>query len=576
LVAALAMGLGACSGSLEGDGQDDTTPLAGAGAGPLAGTAAAGAGAATAGSAGPLGGTGAAGAGAGAGGGAGGTGVLACERQMIEPRAVLLTPQQYVNALSDLLGPDSVTEMQIADNAGTEFDVLDRAWVTTSTLDRTLRLAETATETLRGEVTTLLGCTALTDRACVRSGLERIALRAFKRPAEATELDALMAIYDAGRTALPDDAGESATLHALQAILIAPSTLYRTEFLGPASAGTRPLTAYERAAALGFLLLDSVPDDGLMAAAESGALMTPEGVRAEVRRLIALPRVRDHITALVIEAYRVSKLFETSKDTMVFPEYTGSLALSMYEESERFIEDILWNRGGPISELMTSDTSFVNAELANLYGIPYTGTGDEFVEATLPASRRGLLTQASVLTVLSRTDETSVVARGLFVRTAMLCLPKVGAPPESVQQQVMEQVASDASEKELAERRAMTSPCLSCHLQFDRFGLLLENFDAIGREGAPLTEPIDLMGLGPLEGTITNASELADLIAEDDRFNRCFAERLLDYGLTMVQGGDPFCDTDPLHQVAAGATITDVLEAVTTHPAFLSRAEGSP
>src|ERR1044071_7867796 len=104
------------------------------------------------------------------------------------------------------------------------------------------------------------------------------------------------------------------------------------------------------------------------------------------------------------------------------------------------------------------------------------------LEVELPASRSGILTQASVLSVLSRTEKTSVVARGLFVRGAIMCLTKVPGPPPDVQAQVDAQLAAAPPQVELPQSRAMTQPCAGCHSQFDRFGLLLESFDAIGRE----------------------------------------------------------------------------------------------
>jgi hypothetical protein len=426
---------------------------------------------------------------------------------------------------------------------------------------------------LRGKGTTFTGCSALTDTNCVRNALAKVARRAWKRAAEPGELDDLMKLHGEALAALPQDGGEGALLTALQALLIAPSTLYRTEFTGPVNGATRTLTGDERAAALAALLLDSVPDEPLLAAADDGSLMQPAGLEAQVTRLLATPAVREHLTALVLNAYRASRVFETLKDEMVFPEYTPMLQGAMYEETRRFVDDVLWTRNAPLSQLLTSRDTFVNGPLAKLYGVPFTGRQQQdFTPVKMPEARSGLLTHASVLSVLARTDKTSVVSRGLFVRGALLCLPKIPSPPEDVQAQVNEQLSMNASQKELSAYRAMTTPCNGCHLQFDRFGLVLEGFDPIGRTRTPGADPVDLMGLGPLTGMISNVPQLVEVLLQDERFTRCMGEHVLDYALSTLKGGDAYCDSDPLHQaIAADTSMPGLVRAVVNHPAFATR-----
>jgi hypothetical protein len=496
----------------------------------------------------------------------------ACGRQLEAPRAVLLTQLQYAHALRDLLGPTAVSDQMLAEAGEPEIEVIDRPWVTTGVLDRVVRTAEQATETLRGKGAAFTGCTSLTDTACVRTALTKVARRAWKRTPEPAEIDDLMKLHGEALAAIADN-GESALLIALQGVLTSPSTLYRTEFRGQVNGTTQTLTAHERAAAVAALLLDSVPDEALLAAADDGSLLQPAGLEAQVTRLLALPAVREHLTALVLNAYRASRVFETLKDEMVFPEYTPALQGAMYDESKRFVDDVVWTRNAPLSELLTSRSTFVNGPLAKLYGIPFSGRNQmDFVPAQMPEGRSGLLTQASVLSVLARTDKTSVVSRGLFVRGALLCLPKIPSPPAEVQMEVAKQLSMNATQKELSEYRAMTSPCNGCHVQFDRFGLMLEGFDPIGKARTPAPDPIDLMHLGSLMGTVANVPELIGVLVEDERFTRCMAEHVLDYSLSTVVGGDAYCDSDPLHQaIAADTGMPGLVRAIVTHPAFATR-----
>lgn len=497
-----------------------------------------------------------------------------CALALAAPRAVLLTPRQYVNVLTDVLGPGVVSAEDAASDDKLEFDTVDLPRVTTASLDHALRLAERAVAGVRGKSAQRLGCAKANDGACVRKGLAKLARRAFKRPAGEDELDGLMAIYEQARTAIADE-GESAVGYALTAMLVAPSTLYRTEFSGPRQAQRWSLSAHERAAALSALLLDSVPDEALLAAADDGSLAQPAVLAQQLDRLLALPRTRAHLTRVMLDAFKVPKLFETPKDEQAFPGYTRALQQSMFEETRRFVERVLW-QNEPLGALLSSSQSFVDPALAKLYGVPYPGRANEFAPVQLPAERSGLLTQASVLSVLSRTEKTSVVARGLFVRGNVLCLPKVPSPPMSIQAQIEEQLEAHTSERELAAYRAKTSPCKGCHAGFDAFGLLLEEFDAIGRHSGKPATAVELQGLGDIQGSLSSPVELARMKVDDGSFTQCLTRRTVGYALSVAsQPLREECAPDALTMrvVGSGGTLRDLLLAIAQSPEFTERNE---
>jgi hypothetical protein len=287
--------------------------------------------------------------------------------------------------------------------------------------------------------------------------------------------------------------------------------------------------------------------------------------------LLATKRVQQHLTALVLNAYKIPKLFETPKDGARFPEYTAELQTSMYEESRRFVDDVLWTRKAPLSELIGSRRSFVDTRLAEIYGIK-APSDSGFAAVELPGERAGLLTQASVLSVMARTDKTSVVARGLFMRGPVLCLPKIPPPPAAVQAQIAAQLMDDASESSLAAYRAMTSPCNGCHAQFDPFGLLLESFDAIGRS-RPTKIDDDLVLPAPLQGKATSLARLSQQIIEDDRFTQCLAQRTFAYALSEPHVPADGCALDGLQRALeqSDGSMPALISALVNDPAFLQR-----
>jgi hypothetical protein len=282
--------------------------------------------------------------------------------------------------------------------------------------------------------------------------------------------------------------------------------------------------------------------------------------------------VRDHLTQLVLQAFNVPRVFSTPKDAAAFPQYDGKLQSSMYEESRRFVEDVLWTRSAPLGELLSSRHTFVDASLAKLYGVA-APSGTQFTPVEMPPERAGLLTHASVLSVLSRTDVNSVVARGLFVRGNVLCLAKIPGPPASVQAQVAAQLDAKATQRELSAYRTMTSPCNGCHQQFDRFGLLFEAFDPIGRHIPAQAQPIDFAGLPPLDGVVADVAALTTRLEQQQLFEHCFADRTLSYALSVSNNSQQLCLANGMSATPASGPIRSLVLAIADSPAFNTRAQ---
>jgi hypothetical protein len=284
------------------------------------------------------------------------------------------------------------------------------------------------------------------------------------------------------------------------------------------------------------------------------------------------------LTKTLMAAWQIGNLFGTVKDPGMFPEYTPALQSSMYRETDAFVQDVLWTRGAPVSELLTSRESFVDGALAELYDVPFTGADStQLTPATLPSERAGLLTQASVLALLSRTDNTSVVARGLFVRGALLCLPKFSSPPENLAGEIMALLQADMTERERADVRATTDPCKSCHLGFDRFGLLLESYDPLGRhrdtiDGEPIDTATMLDGLGDFTGTVADAVSFAQLAAASPDFTACLTRNLIAYGTGDDALQTAHCQvSDAVAQLPPAPTMQDLVRAATASSSLIYR-----
>jgi hypothetical protein len=495
----------------------------------------------------------------------------------LEQRVVLLADLQFTNAIRDLLGEEAIEPDQAPD-ARTKPFVKKGIVAGTSLVHGRLARATYAAESLAGRFEQVTGCAPDGDDACAKAFLTRFAQRAFRRPIDATELDNLWAVYLVGK----ESSYERGVSLAVEAVLASPSFSYRTELGGAADGDVVRLTAHELASELAFFLTDSLPDDDLAAAADSGALNDPDELTRQVERLLDMPETRRSLSTTLIAAWGLSNLFGTVKDPGLFPEYTPALQASMFHETELLVDELLWNRGADVSALLTSRETFVNAPLAEVYGVEHTGAGpEEFAKVTLPADERaGLLTQPGLLAALSRTDNTSVVARGLFVRGAMLCLDKVPSPPESLSDAIQELLEADMTERERADARAANGTCSGCHKHFDAFGLLLENYDPVGRyrdtlEGEPIDARVDLTGMGDLEGIFTSAVDFADAVAETDGFAACVARHLLTYGTDDEALSPRDCQVERvLATLPQGQwTLPNIVKAIVTSPALTERAK---
>src|SRR5262249_18379627 len=134
-------------------------------------------------------------------------------------------------------------------------------------------------------------------------------------------------------------------------------------------------------------------------------------------------------------------------------------------------------------ELIDSDYTFLNAKLADFYGIKGV-TGTQMRKVTLPkdSPRGGVLAHASTLLVTSNPTRTSPVKRGQFILDNTLGVP---SPPPPAAVPPLEEAKKEFKGKEptgrdlLALHRAKPL-CSSCHSRMDPLGLALENFNALG------------------------------------------------------------------------------------------------
>lgn len=390
---------------------------------------------------------------------------------------------------------------------------------------------------------TLTGCTDTPSSECAQGFIAELAEKVFRRPLSEDEKGSLLQVYTEHIAA--GGSIQEAVRYATYAIFSSPSFLYRTEFGSSIAEEEGPLSPYELASQLSYFITDGPPDEELLAAARANQLFTPEQIAPHVDRLLASPAARINLQSAILASYSISSVLSVVIDPEKVPEFNAGVAASMYRETELFIQNVLWN--GKVNDLVTSRKSFIDKNLAQLYGVPAPTTGldaDGFGPVELPPNRAGILTMPSLLTARSRPDRASVVGRGLLVNDAVLCQQNPPFPEGLADQiEALNSKQADFTEREKAEYRGTTPPCMGCHHSFDPYGVALENYDIIGRYrtedelGRPIDASVNLPKLAG-GGVASDAVGVAEALATSGAFASCVATKLLTYALaeTGVRG----------------------------------------
>ena len=318
------------------------------------------------------------------------------------------------------------------------------------------------------------------EMTCAGEIVRRLGTQAFRRPIAEKDHARLMSFYARGRR---EKNFEFGITKALEAILASPQFLFRVEET-PArlTTGMYRLGEYELASRVSFFLLGAGPDAELMKLAGQGRLGLPGTLARQAKRLLASPRADALATRFASQWLRLQDLERVVPDPIRYPYSDQTLSLALKKETELFFDSLV-REDRSVLDLLTADYTFVNERTARHYGIPNV-IGQDFRRVTLPAERRGLLGQGSILTLTSIADRTSPVMRGKWVMEVLLGSPPP-PPPPNVPALEETKGTTDSGRaltvRERMEQHRSNPQCTSCHRVIDPLGLALENFDATGK-----------------------------------------------------------------------------------------------
>ncbi len=371
------------------------------------------------------------------------------------------------------------------------------------------------------------------ETACATKILTTLARRAYRRAPTNDDIQTLVDFYRDARMQGDFDAGIRA---GVERVLLSPDFLFRVETDPPGAARG---TAYnvpdvELASRLSFFLWSSIPDDELLDTAIRGTLHEPAVLDRQVRRMLGDARARTALVQNFFEEWlQTRNVWLITPDlNQKFPWFDDNLRVAFAKEMELFLDAQL-KEDRSIVDLLTSNQTFLNEQLAKHYDVPGV-YGSHFRRVTLTDENRfGLLGKAAVLSVTSYSTRTAPTIRGKWLLENVLAAPPPAPPPNVPALDETGKDGKPRSVREMLEEHRKNPACASCHARMDPLGLSLENFDAIGHwrttdAGAPINASGVLLDGTTVDGPVALRRAL---VAQRQQFVRAVAGKMLTYAI---------------------------------------------
>ena len=485
----------------------------------------------------------------------------------------LLTPAQYQASIRDLLGDDN--PIQAVGQWRSSIAAAQGGVSLTAVEEYEEAALEAAAFVFAdaGRRDALVGCepeASATD-PCVLEFVEAFGRRAWRRPITAEESERYATLIQT-LGALFSDPWRGFE-YAVVGMLQSPSFLYRVELGEPDPAAPERLrfSSHDMATRLSYFVWNTTPDAALLDAADEGALVQDAALVEQLDRLVASERARAGSSQFFSDLLDLESLLHVQKDATWVPLYTDTIGPAMREQLLLTIDAVALGDDSDYRDLFVSRSTFVNAELANLYELPGS-FGSELEAVTLPEDgpRAGHpLPGRAPHHVLGRGRHFADAARE--VRRNVLLCQVIPPPPPGVTATLPETKPDEpVTTRDLLEQHRNDPSCAACHKFMDPIGLSLENFDALG--GFRATQNgLDIDASGDLDGDVfVDAKGLGEAMREHPALAECLIRSVYRYGTGHIEQGVELATIDALTQrfAADGHRVRSAFELVALSESF--------
>lgn len=427
--------------------------------------------------------------------------------------------------------------------------------------------------------------------------LRPIAERAWRREVSLGELDGIAELVKSSA----DSLGEiEAFKEGIVAIMVSPS------FLLVNAEDTDPADRF--ANRLSYFLRSTTPSVRIQTKTRAGGYHSFGAVRKEVARQFSGEQTDEFKKEFPQAWLELGRINFMSPDPEYYPIYDKKrLNEDMIAEALQFFAHVVENNL-PVTEFLSADYSFVNADLARVYGVKGVPEDSKLRKTMFQDGRRGgLLGMGAFLTLTADSLNTSPIHRAVYVMENLMGIHP--SPPPADVKISEPDVRQAKTIKEILALHTESETCASCHKSIDPYGYAFENFDPVGawREFYTMqiakkptrkamiafeAEDLRLVAAGlapqsrpwenepiPVDATnvFRNGSEYGDIIefrelmnsdVNRDRFVRCFISKLLVY----ATGEEPknYWEVEKILQMSAlhDYRILETIAAVIDSPLF--------
>lgn len=383
-----------------------------------------------------------------------------------------------------------------------------------------------------------------TDRDYAEHVLRRFLPRAFRRSVGDEQVqvyvDLAMREIESSNARIEDG------LHvALRRALVSPNFLYRSPRPGQ-------LDDFDLASRLSYFLTSSPPDDQLFELAALGKLSNAEILKSQTLRLLSSDRSSYFVKSFTGQWLGTRRLHDIMPDPRLLFYYQQHRD-SMTSEVEMLFEEIL-KENHSLDTFLDPGFSYRHKSLNKIYGDELEGNEMQRVEFQPGGRHGGILGLSAVMMATANGVDTHPVQRGVWLLENVFGTP-TPEPPDNVPA-IAPDTTGTTTMRSLVEKHRADQSCAHCHDKIDPLGMVLENFDPVGRwrdnypiyiqpnDGEALKEefyantgkgtkpgpPIDSVGV-LIDGTrLNDVTDLKRYLVENiDIFSRCLTGKLLVY-----------------------------------------------
>jgi Protein of unknown function (DUF1592)/Protein of unknown function (DUF1595)/Protein of unknown function (DUF1588)/Protein of unknown function (DUF1587) len=406
--------------------------------------------------------------------------------------------------------------------------------------------------------------------------------RAYRRPLTTDEVQSYLTLFNQGPTLTTGLTAFAAGVRVtIEAFLQSPNFLYRTAFGGTAVQGRARLTDHEIAANIAYGLTNSVPDQTLSAAADQGAIKTPDAIALQAKRLIATPAGKAAVDRFYFQFFGLGQYDTLEKSSTIAPQFTSAVGPLLHTETQQFLQYV-FSQNGTLRDIFTSPVTFVNSTVAGLYGLTGAFSANTWTQVQLdPAQRPGVLTRLGFLAYNGHDGNVQdSIHRGAYINRRLLC-KDMSPPPGVVLPTIPAPTGTNQTNRQIVNGITGPGTCgASCHGVFiNPAGFAFENFDGLGAYHTTESgQAIDSSGTYPFtEGpkTFANQVEFSKALADSEQLHTCHAINWTANLYSRIpRAGDLTAATAVARSsLTQNISSVDLIVALVTNDAFVTRVE---